>query len=106
MAAALHNEAKRLASASSSLRSPRSNKTLVLELARSEYIAREHHCGGQQRHGKTHVALGLGLAACQKGLAVGFTTATASNPSLSATESACGDSLLNSVKSSPLRLTW
>ena len=27
--------------------------------------------------GKTHVALGLGLAACQKGLAVGFTTAAA-----------------------------
>ena len=27
--------------------------------------------------GKTHVALGLGLAACQKGLVVGFTTAAA-----------------------------
>jgi urocanate hydratase len=27
--------------------------------------------------GKTHVALGLGLAACQKGLSVGFTTAAA-----------------------------
>ena len=27
--------------------------------------------------GKTHIALGLGLAACQKGLAVGFTTAAA-----------------------------
>jgi DNA replication protein DnaC len=26
--------------------------------------------------GKTHTALGLGLAACQKGLSVGFTTAT------------------------------
>ncbi len=27
--------------------------------------------------GKTHIALGLGLAACQKGLTVGFTTAAA-----------------------------
>ena len=27
--------------------------------------------------GKTHIALGLGLAACQKGLSVGFTTAAA-----------------------------
>ena len=27
--------------------------------------------------GKTHIALGLGLAACQKGLAVGFITAAA-----------------------------
>lgn len=31
---------------------------------------------GRER-GKTHVALGLGLAACQKGLSVGFTTAAA-----------------------------
>jgi DNA replication protein DnaC len=27
--------------------------------------------------GKSHIALGLGLAACQKGLSVGFTTAAA-----------------------------
>ena len=27
--------------------------------------------------GKTHIAIGLGLAACQKGLSVGFTTAAA-----------------------------
>ena len=30
---------------------------------------------GPSGTGKTHVALGLGLAACQKGLSVGFTTA-------------------------------
>jgi DNA replication protein DnaC len=30
---------------------------------------------GPSGTGKTHIALGLGLAACQKGLAVGFTTA-------------------------------
>src|SRR3546814_18238695 len=29
---------------------------------------------GNSGTGKTHVALGLGLAACQKGLSVGFTT--------------------------------
>ncbi|MDA3856890.1 MAG: ATP-binding protein [Roseovarius sp.] len=32
---------------------------------------------GNSGTGKTHVALGLGLAACQKGLAVGFITASA-----------------------------
>jgi DNA replication protein DnaC len=32
---------------------------------------------GNSGTGKTHVALGLGLAACQKGLSVGFTTAAA-----------------------------
>ena len=32
---------------------------------------------GNSGTGKTHVALGLGLAACQKGLRVGFTTASA-----------------------------
>ena len=32
---------------------------------------------GNSGIGKSHVALGLGLAACQKGLSVGFTTAAA-----------------------------
>ena len=32
---------------------------------------------GNSGTGKTHIALGLGLAACQKGLTVGFTTASA-----------------------------
>lgn len=36
------------------------------------------HCAaGSPGTGKTHVALGLGLAACQKGLSVGFITAAA-----------------------------
>jgi len=58
---------------------PSLNKTLVLELARSEYVARRENviAVGNSGTGKTHVALGLGLAACQKGLAVGFTTAAA-----------------------------
>ena len=51
----------------------------MLELARSEYVARRENviALGNSGTGKTHVALGLGLAACQKGLAVGFTTAAA-----------------------------
>ena len=58
---------------------PSLNKTLVLELARSEYIARRENiiAVGNTVTGKTHVALGLGLAACQKGLAVSFTTVAA-----------------------------
>ena len=58
---------------------PSLNKALVLELARSEYIARHENVTalGNSGTGKTHIALGLGLAACQKGLSVGFTTAAA-----------------------------
>ena len=32
---------------------------------------------GNSGTGKTHVALGLGVAACQRGLSIGFTTAAA-----------------------------
>tara|TARA_B100000315_G_scaffold187052_1_gene176596 strand:- start:104 stop:640 length:537 start_codon:yes stop_codon:yes gene_type:complete len=55
------------------------NKTLVNELARSEYIDRKDNviAVGNSGTGKTHIALGLGLSACQKGLSVGFTTAAA-----------------------------
>ena len=51
----------------------------VLELARCEYIERPHNviALGNSGTGKTHIALGLGLAACQRGLSVGFTTAAA-----------------------------
>jgi DNA replication protein DnaC len=58
---------------------PSLNKALVLELARCEYLARREIviALGNAGTGKTHIALGLGLAACQKGLAVGFTTAAA-----------------------------
>ena len=50
-----------------------------LELARCEYIERRENviALGNSGTGKTHVALGVGLAACQKGLSVGFTTAAA-----------------------------
>ena len=55
------------------------NKMLVLELARCAYVERRENviALGPSGTGKTHVALGLGLAACQRGLSVGFTTAAA-----------------------------
>jgi DNA replication protein DnaC len=58
---------------------PSLNRMRVLELARCEWIERRENviALGPSGTGKTHVALGLGLAACQKGLAVGFTTAAA-----------------------------
>ena len=58
---------------------PRLNKMQVLEMARCEWIERRENAIalGPSGTGKTHVALGLGLAACQKGLSVGFTTAAA-----------------------------
>jgi DNA replication protein DnaC len=58
---------------------PSLNKQLVLEMARCEYVERRENviALGNSGTGKTHVALGLGLAACQKGLSVGFTTAAA-----------------------------
>ena len=56
---------------------PTLNKLLVLELARCEYVvARDNIIAlGNSGTGKTHVCLALGLAACQRGLSVAFTTA-------------------------------
>ena len=50
-----------------------------MELARCQYIeARgERHRPWSFRHRQNHIALGLGLAACQKGLKVRFITAAA-----------------------------
>ena len=58
---------------------PSLNKRLVLELARSEYLDRRENvlALGNSGTGKTHLALALGLAACQKGYRVRFTTAAA-----------------------------
>jgi len=58
---------------------PSLNKMLVLELARGEFILRRENviALGNSGTGKTHVALALGLAACQKGFSVTFTTAAA-----------------------------
>src|SRR5450432_1408120 len=58
---------------------PSLNKMLVLELARCDYILRRENviALGNSGTGKTHVALALGLAACQKGFTVTLTTAGA-----------------------------
>lgn len=58
---------------------PSLNKALTMELARCEFIDRRENviAPGPSGAGKTHVALGLGLAACQKGRKAGFTTAAA-----------------------------
>src|SRR5271166_5624631 len=55
------------------------NKTLVLELARCEFLSRRENVLllGNSGTGKTHIALALGLAACQRGHRVRFTTTAA-----------------------------
>ena len=56
---------------------PSVNKALVLVLARCEYIQHRENviAVGNSGTGQTHVALGLGLAACQRRMSVGFTAA-------------------------------
>ena len=56
---------------------PSVNKMLVLELARCEFITRRDNviALGNSGTGKTHAALALGLAACQRGFSVAFYTA-------------------------------
>ena len=58
---------------------PSVNKVQVRELARCEWIERRENviALGPSGTGKTHAALGLGLAACQQGLSVRFVTAAA-----------------------------
>jgi DNA replication protein DnaC len=58
---------------------PSLNKALVLELSRCQWMEKRQNCIalGPSGTGKTHVALALGLAACQKGYSVAFTTAAA-----------------------------
>jgi len=58
---------------------PSLNKTMVLELARCEFLTRHENVLllGNSGTGKTHIALALGLAACQRGHRVRFTTAAA-----------------------------
>ena len=56
---------------------PSLNKQLVMQLARCEYVHQRENgiAMGNSGTGKTHVA--LGLAACQRGISVGFATASA-----------------------------
>ncbi len=57
---------------------PSLNKHLVMQLARCEYVQRHENviAMGNSGTGRTHVAVGLGLAACQRGISVGFATAS------------------------------
>ena len=58
---------------------PSLNKMLMMELARCEFFTRRENiiALGPSGTGKTHSALGLGPAACQKGIRVRFVTAAA-----------------------------
>ena len=58
---------------------PTLNKAMVLELARCEFLVRNENVLllGNSGTGKTHIALALGLSACQHGHRVRFTTASA-----------------------------
>jgi DNA replication protein DnaC len=58
---------------------PGLNKSLVLELARNEYIGKRENvlAVGNSGTGKTHLATSLGLIACHEGFKVKFFTATA-----------------------------
>jgi DNA replication protein DnaC len=58
---------------------PTLNKTLMLQHARCEFLGRRENVLllGNSGTGKTHIALALGLAACQRGHRVRFTTASA-----------------------------
>src|SRR3954454_15147207 len=57
--------------------SPALSKPKVLELGRCEWIEHKSNCCliGSHGTGKTHISIGLGLAACRAGLRVRFFTA-------------------------------
>jgi DNA replication protein DnaC len=56
---------------------PQLSKPKILELARCEWIEQKYNCClvGNHGTGKTHISIGLGLAACRAGLRVRFFTA-------------------------------
>jgi DNA replication protein DnaC len=56
---------------------PSLSKPKVLELGRCEWIEQKYNCClvGSHGTGKTHISIGLGLAACRAGLRVRFFTA-------------------------------
>lgn len=58
---------------------PALNKKLVLDLARGDFVSRRENviALGPSGVGKTHVAIGIGLAACQRGVKTRFVTASA-----------------------------
>ncbi len=58
---------------------PSLNRKRVLDLARGEFVARRENiiALGPSGTGKTHIATGIGLAACQHGIKTRFATAAA-----------------------------
>lgn len=58
---------------------PGLNKKLVLDLARGEFVGRRENiiALGPSGTGKTHACIGIGLAACQRGVKTRFATAAA-----------------------------
>ena len=56
---------------------PNLSKPKILELARCEWISEKSNCCliGSHGTGKTHISIGLGLAACRAGMRVRFFTA-------------------------------
>ncbi len=75
---------------------PSLNKVLTMQLARGEFIDRRANiiALGPGGTGKTHIALGLGLAACQKGRKYAsplplLSSMNSSRPSTNAACSAC-----------------
>jgi len=58
---------------------PGLNKKLVLDLARGEFVARRENiiALGPSGTGKTHACIGIGLAACQRGIKTRFATVAA-----------------------------
>ena len=58
---------------------PALNRKLVLDLVRCEFVDRRENiiALGPSGVGKTHLAIGIGLAACQRGVKVRFATAAA-----------------------------
>jgi DNA replication protein DnaC len=60
---------------------PSLNKAQVMKLSRCEFVNRKENVVLLDKSviGKIHITTGLGMAACQKGLTILFTTATSSS---------------------------
>ena len=85
---------------------PSLNKALVMELARCEYIQHRENviAVGNSGTGKTHVALGLGLVACQRGLS-GSARPTLPDGTWKRSSTSSRNSGLGRIASSPTSMT-
>jgi DNA replication protein DnaC len=73
---------------------PSLDTRLVLDLARGGFVARRENviAPGPSGTGKTHAAIGLGLAACQRGIKTRLAAAAASPPPPSSSSSSSSSS--------------